>query len=291
MKFEESALSFPCHDSWLYGILSLPEQPVSRGVLIVVGGPQYRVGSHRQFTLLARDFASHGVPVMRFDYRGIGDSEGAVRTFEEINDDLRCAIDRFFEQIPTLRELVIWGLCDAASAALFYAHQDRRVTGLILLNPWVRTEEGIAKAYLKHYYFSRFFERDLWEKVLGGRFDFVVAGRSFLKLMNNAFLGRKKDVNASPDTSGNGTGDLVALHERMFGGFSHFKGRILLILSGNDLTSQEFSGLVKGSRKWRALLGSSRVKCFDLPGANHTFSRRDWREQVATWSREWVQAW
>ena len=150
MNFEERALSFSCHDSCLYGILSLPEKIFSRGVLIVVGGPQYRVGSHRQFALLARDLAAHGVPVMRFDYRGMGDSEGEVRSFENIDDDLEVAINKFFKEVPSLKDLVIWGLCDAASAALFYAYQDKRVTGLALLNPWVRTDKGIAKARLKY---------------------------------------------------------------------------------------------------------------------------------------------
>ena len=71
MNFEERALSLRCNDSWMYGILSLPEQAASRGVLIVVGGPQYRVGSHRQFTLLARHLASLRIPVLRFDCRGM----------------------------------------------------------------------------------------------------------------------------------------------------------------------------------------------------------------------------
>ena len=46
---EERALSFACRGAWLYGILSLPQaaSAPARGVLIVVGGPQYRAGSHR----------------------------------------------------------------------------------------------------------------------------------------------------------------------------------------------------------------------------------------------------
>ncbi|MDQ3185278.1 MAG: hydrolase 1, exosortase A system-associated, partial [Pseudomonadota bacterium] len=182
MNFEERALAFPCDDSWLYGILSLPEQAAHRGVLIVVGGPQYRVGSHRQFTLLARQLAAQGVPALRFDYRGMGDSEGAARTFEDLEDDLRCAIDGFLDEVPCLNEIVIWGLCDAASAALFYAYQDQRVTGLVLLNPWVRTDEGVANAYLKHYYTTRLFEPQLWSKVWQGHFDYSQAIRSFSKI-------------------------------------------------------------------------------------------------------------
>jgi len=61
MITQERALRFRCQSEWLYGILHLPQQPVARGVLIVVGGPQYRVGSHRQFVLLARYLAERGI--------------------------------------------------------------------------------------------------------------------------------------------------------------------------------------------------------------------------------------
>ena len=143
--FREEAVVFECEGESLVGVLSLPAAPATRGVLIVVGGPQYRVGSHRQFTLLARHLAAHGIPSLRFDYRGMGDSSGAVRSFEAVDADIRRAIDIFYERVSGLESVVIWGLCDAASAALFYAHRDARVGGLVLLNPWVRTPEGMAR--------------------------------------------------------------------------------------------------------------------------------------------------
>ena len=95
MQFDEQVLTFRCQDDWLYGILSQPAAPCKRGVLIVVGGPQYRVGSHRQFTLLTRYLARHGIAALRFDYRGMGDSEGEARDFEVIEDDIAAAIDAF----------------------------------------------------------------------------------------------------------------------------------------------------------------------------------------------------
>ena len=82
MNYEEQAITFDCHGASLYGIASVPQQSGARGVLIVVGGPQYRVGSHRQFALLARSLAAQGIPAMRFDYRGMGDSVGEPHTFE-----------------------------------------------------------------------------------------------------------------------------------------------------------------------------------------------------------------
>lgn len=291
MNFEERALSFSCQDSWLYGILSLPEKVISRGVLIVVGGPQYRVGSHRQFMLLARYLAAHGVPVMRFDYRGMGDSEGDARNFEGIEDDLSCAIDQFFEEVDALKEVVIWGLCDAVSAALFYAYQDQRVTGLVLLNPWVRTDEGIAKARLKHYYTARLLEPEFWRKIWQGHFNFTKSVQSFLKIVSEALAGRKGIATTLKGRASNEPCDLTSLPERMFDGLKRFKGKVLLITSGDDLTAQEFTDLVKASPKWQKLLGSPNVRRFDIPEADHTFSRHEWRDQVSSWTREWIQSW
>jgi alpha-beta hydrolase superfamily lysophospholipase len=61
----------------LVGIVHPAGKPAGDiGVVVVVGGPQYRVGSHRQFVLLARDLAAAGIPTLRFDTRGMGDSGG-----------------------------------------------------------------------------------------------------------------------------------------------------------------------------------------------------------------------
>lgn len=292
MKFEERPLAFQCKNDWLYGILSLPEQAVARGVLIVVGGPQYRVGSHRQFTLLARHLAEHGIPVMRFDYRGMGDSEGDRRTFENLEDDLFCAVNTFFKEFPGLSNLVIWGLCDAASAALFYAHRDRRVSGLILVNPWVRTDEGVARVYLKHYYTSRLFKLEFWSKVWRGDFNYAAAIRSLSKIAAKVLIGTRKEAATVENTTAWGNScNSAPLPERMYYGLSRFKQKVLLIISGNDLTAQEFSDLIQESLEWQKLLASLQVSRLDLPGANHTFSRRDWRDQVAVWTREWIQSW
>jgi exosortase A-associated hydrolase 1 len=278
---EERALAFPCGDDWLYGILSMPPQQYGRGVLIVVGGPQYRAGSHRQFTLLARELADAGVPTMRFDYRGMGDSEGGMRTFESVAQDIRAAIDRFFAEAPGLGEVVLWGLCDGASAAAMYAPSDPRVCALALLNPWVRTEEGAAKATIRHYYRSRLLERSFWTKLLRGRFDFAGSMRSFAHQLTSA-LGSTFAKRPKTDAA-------TALPERMHAALAQFKGRVLVMLSGADLTAQEFAG-VADSREWTKLLKESRFTRRDLPKADHTCSRREWHDQVATWTREWVRS-
>jgi exosortase A-associated hydrolase 1 len=286
MQPEERALTFPCAGDWLYGVLSLPAQApqaARRGVLIVVGGPQVRTGSHRQFTLLARSLAQAGIPAMRFDYRGMGDSEGAPRDFEQVQDDLRAAIDCFIAQVPGMTEVVLWGLCDGASAAAMYAPADPRVAGLALLNPWVRTEGGAAKATLKHYYRSRLLSPGLWKKVASGQFDAAQAATSFVAQVRAAF-GRKAAA-AQQD----GDAPALPLPDRMHAALQAFGGKVLVMLSGADLTAQEFAGLSSGSRDWERLLAGERVTRHTLPGADHTCSRREWHEQVVKWTAAWMQ--
>lgn len=304
MQFEERALSFDCGGDCLFGVASVPAQPAERGVLVVVGGPQYRGGSHRQFTLLARHLAAQGIAVLRFDYRGMGDAEGEQRDFEMVHEDLRCAIDRFQAAVPAVREVVLWGLCDGASAALFYAAQDARVQGVVLLNPWVRTEGGLAKATLKHYYRERLLQPELWKKIFTGQFDYGAALRSFTGLLGAA-SGKPAEPAALPAEAAPAAPpsvsaapvpriadpDLPPLPGRMHDSLAAFQGRVLLILSGADLTAQEFRDAVKASRPWQQLLAAPRVTQQELAQADHTFSRRAWRDQVADWTGEWMRSW
>ncbi len=283
----ELALTFSCQGAELVGILHPGSDRAPRGVLIVVGGPQYRVGSHRQFLLLARDLAAAGIPVLRFDYRGMGDAGGEAIDFEHCQDDITAAVDIFFARSAGLCEVVIWGLCDAASAALFYAWRDRRVKGLVLLNPWVRTEAGESHAFLKHYYLKRLFSVDLWAKIRRGEFNVAESWRSLLEMV-------KKMLKPTVQISGAATTPSETarpLPERMAEGLARFAGPILLILSGNDLTAAEFRDMVAASPRWRRLLRQPRIDRHELPTANHTFSRREWRQQVMEWTLQWLRSW
>lgn len=284
----ERPVTFDCCGQRLCGILHVPDVPHSHGIVMLVGGPQYRVGSHRQFVLTARALASDGVSVLRFDHRGIGDSEGDERSFEDIWEDIDSAVEALLREVPAVSEAVVWGLCDAASAVALFAHCNARITGVVLLNPWVRDEKTIARTYLRHYYPNRLFSPSLWGKVFGGNFEFRRAWRSFAETT----LAAIKRSGSSERTLGghsNPSLKLEPLQARMADGLQRFTGRILVILSGQDLTAREFTDVSREVSAWRKLLEDPRVTRRDLPEADHTFRVRSHLDQAALWTSEWIR--
>src|SRR4051794_21287485 len=114
MNYREIPFFFSCEGESLLAVAAVPDRPAPAGVLIVIGGPQYRAGSHRQFVHLARHLASRGIVCMRFDVRGMGDSTGEMQSFEDIQPDIAAAVDVFCSE-QKLERVVLWGLCDGAT--------------------------------------------------------------------------------------------------------------------------------------------------------------------------------
>jgi exosortase A-associated hydrolase 1 len=279
MSFAERPVVFGCEDESLVGIVSHPIAPKTRGILVVVGGPQYRVGSHRQFVLLARRLAEQGYPVFRFDCRGMGDGSGAQRTFENIDADIAAALAAFYAACAELTEVVLWGLCDGASAAMMYCARDPRVHGLVALNPWVRTEQSLARTHVKHYYGRRLLEREFWRKLLTGSMGLRTAARSFVQ-----------NLQAASRKSAAGMPAGERFQDRMLEGLRNFQGKVLLVLSGNDMTAREFEEYTQDPR-WRSVLATPLVSRVHVDDADHTFSNRTWRTRVEEGTLRWLQSW
>lgn len=291
MSFREEPFCFECEGERLLGIAAHPNSTADIGVLIVVGGPQYRIGSHRQFVLLARDIAAAGLPSMRFDFRGAGDATGGQCTYEDIGPDIGAAVAAFFAHSPQLKRVVLWGLCGAASAVLFYAYRDPRVAGLVLVNPWVRTEEGMARTYLRHYYFRRLFDRRFWRKVLRGDFDAAASGKSLATMIKDAARGwlRRRATSGSM-TEVNAIDRDLPLPVRMAVGLERFAKDVLIVLSGADYTAREFRTAITGNAQWTQALARNRVAWHEIADANHTFATREWRDEVAAVTLNWALA-
>jgi uncharacterized protein len=313
----EEALVFGCEGDHLVAVLTRPpagadEALAGTALLIIVGGPQYRAGSHRQYVQLARAAATAGATAMRFDTRGMGDSTGAQRTLEEIEYDLAAAVDALVTAAPHVKRVALWGLCGGASAALLHWRQwqDSRVQGMVLVNPWVRSEETLARTRVKHYYLKRLQERSFWAKLFSGR----VAGQAVAELVANLRMAARAGkagpgsdpvkpaqqvqglphaaahVPLSPEALARDKTER-SLQLRMAQAWAHFTGPKLLVLSGNDYTAKEFLETAQTDALWRSNLHGPGVQRLDLAEADHTFSTAQTQQTVEQQTVQWLRSW
>ena len=221
--------------------------------------------AHRSCAELAGMFAGAGYPTLRFDYRGMGDSDGEQRTFEEMDDDIASAITALVRHVPHLRRIVLCALCDGASAVLQYLQRrgpDARVAGLILMNPWTRTTAGEAETRVRHYYRERLLSGEFWRKLLTGgvaRGALAEALRAVRTMLAKSPPVPREDAPKH-------------FLERMAEGAAAFGGRALIVTSGRDYTAKEFLLTCARDARWQQVLARPTTRHVELPTADHTIS-------------------
>ncbi len=285
MSTQEIPVTFSCEGSSLIGVVHIPAAPNKRAVLaIVAGGPQYRAGCCRQLVQMARTLSGQGYAVMRFDYRGLGDGAGQHRGFLHIGKDLDAAIECLLKHVPDVEEVVLWGGCDASSAALIHGPHHPKVTGLILGNPFVHNETTHAKVVVKYYYWKRLRDKSFWQKLLRLQLNPISTARSVYSAIRLANTGSNNAKNT-------GNAENLPFPLRMLNGATKFKGRVLLLMSGLSLVSKEFDELVKSSPEWQKALSSLDLTRVDFPDADQAFSTLAARDAQISAAAEWLAAW
>lgn len=302
--WRESVVAFDLAGTPGFGLLAEPnELPLAPdgmapvhcevGVLIVVGGPQYRVGAHRHFVKLARHLAGAGITSFRFDHRGVGDSAAPLRSFEALDDDIALATTVLLSSRPQLRGVVLWGLCDAAAASLLYVarRNDSRVHGLALLNPWVRSAQSEAATRLKHYYWERLRSADFWRKLLSGGLS-VQTVRDWWQARQ---LARSEPVTERSGSAAKAASHPVtpAYQDLMAQGWKRGRGPLLLQLCPDDFTAQEFLQTIDTRGSWHGWQARAGLVRIDYAGADHTFSQalplQTSMEDLASWLQQSFQ--
>lgn len=260
----------------LYGILHFPAPAaeIHRLVCMVVGGPQTRTGSHRLYVQIARALCQQGHVVFRFDYEGLGDSEGEFVGYEQAGPSIRSALDYLFGRLPALREVILWSLCDGATACIRYAPSDSRISAMILCNPYVHTKISQARTMLKHYYVRRVLEKDFWQKVLAFRFEAKQSFLSFASLVRTASAS-KNGKNTSAAISSK-----EIFPEEIVDGLCRFRKPLRLLLSTNDLTAREFQSLLQNRRELKRPQQRRQITVRFIKDADHTFSSRLFKSRV-----------
>ena len=282
----EIPLVFQCAGESMVGIVHRPITPAGIGVVtIIAGGPQYRAGVGRGMVSTARDLAARGVPVLRFDYRGMGDSGGGFLGFEHIAEDIQAAVIALKKEVPEVRKVVLWGGCDAASGVMIHGWKVPDVISLVLGNPWVTTYE-IHSAVMKKHYLDRLREWSFWRKLL--RFDYNLidyATAGFRKLVTRvaALLSAWGQHGSKSDSDEAG-----GFVDRMLDGLGRFEGPVLFLISGQSVASREFDELVGTDPDWGAVTNRSECKRIDFPEADQTFSDKHSRECVNQAISDWL---
>lgn len=162
--------AFPCDGDTLVG--TLDDAPGTTGLLIVSGGNELRCGAHRGMAILAADLSAAGVPVFRFDRRGIGDSEGSNHGYADSGPDIAAAVRSFRALAPQVKRVVGFGNCDAATA-LAQFHRDAGIDALVLANPWIGDEgdDMPPASAIRSQYADRAKDPRQWLRVLSGGVD------------------------------------------------------------------------------------------------------------------------
>ena len=295
-------LVFECEGEQLVGILTLPldnENIESAVISLPAGGPQYRVGLARQLVKQAEYFATQGIATLRFDYRGIGDSDGEFGGFDSVAPDLEAAITTLSEQIPTLKNVILWGGCNAASAIMMHAWRFPLVNGIVVSNPYLGKHNLAEKAKWLHFY-NRIMQKSFWQKLFKGQYDFkpylkklavfkqqTVEKQPVAKATNTAPSGNDKgNFAAAPSSSNNQPGYVI---EQMLNGLTAYQGQCLLFLSENSIQSNEFRVLLKTTRSWKRLFKQSSVSMQTLASADQNISSLKSQEAVRGLTLSWLK--
>jgi pimeloyl-ACP methyl ester carboxylesterase len=133
---KEQAVAFG-RANGMVGVLTEPDAPTNAPHLLVFNsGFVHRVGPGRLAVDIARRVATVGVPTLRFDFSGIGDSAPRVPPL----DPIACGIADAREAMDHLgtahgaQKFVLLGLCSGARHAHHVALADPRVVGVALLD-------------------------------------------------------------------------------------------------------------------------------------------------------------
>jgi pimeloyl-ACP methyl ester carboxylesterase len=183
----------------LHGLLHEPVPSEARGVCVLLLSPgiKGRVGPHRLYVKLSERLARLGFHVLRFDYHGLGDSEGElservlVDMYNSIHGgryvgDTIAAMD-WVQRTLGIERFVGSGLCGGSISALLTAEADRRIECLVGIGlptvleggpeNWARAITQHQVAAMSGTYFSKLADPKAWLRLLSGKSSYRVIWR------------------------------------------------------------------------------------------------------------------
>ena len=218
-------LTFACGPDTLVGTLDRDSATGPAGLLLVSGGRELRSGSWGGQAQMAARLAAAGVPVLRYDRRGVGQSEGRDPGFQGSREDIAAALTAFRAAAPGLRKVIAFGNCDAAAALMLHGAA-LGLDGLVLANPWTletdETEAAPPTALRQRYLAKLTNPREVLRLLTGGV--------NLAKLLHGLRQAAK-----APTKSG--------LLADMAEGLARLTGPATILLATGDRTAQMFAAV------------------------------------------------
>src|SRR5207244_845609 len=159
----------------MFGIIAEPDAAAADLCVVFLNAAAIRrVGPNRMWVDMARRWAARGVPTVRLDLEGIGDTDGDGSSYADVAnlyvpafvEQVRAALDALEARgLPS--RFVLAGLCSGAYWAFQTALEDERVAAAFLLNSRVlfwreelETERDVRR--LRRHFLRRSSWRRLW---------------------------------------------------------------------------------------------------------------------------------
>lgn len=251
-------ITFASKGNRLVATLDLPDGPSARvGVLIVSGGNEIRAGAHRGQGMLAARLAREGVPMLRFDRAGVGDSTGENAGFAGSLPDIFNASLELTKETG-VQAVVGVGNCDAATALARFGGRCG-VDAVVLTNTWLRDEVDALPpaAAIRAHYRDKLFRPHDWKRLLAGQVNLTKLARGIGKALRR------------PDPPPLDTLDGIAV----------WGDRATVVLARGDATAIAFAAAAAG-----------RVRTVTLDTASHSFAGEPARAALAAIILERVRA-
>lgn len=134
----ETTLAFGANSGLVGTLSAVAPSPGGIAGLLFNAGVVPRIGPNRLNVRIARALAANGIPAMRFDISGRGDSAPArgMESYEQqAVADIRAAMNLLNERTGASR-FALMGICSGAENAFHAALADERVVGVTLMDSY-----------------------------------------------------------------------------------------------------------------------------------------------------------
>lgn len=272
----EAPVTIPAREGELRAILHRPAAEPPREAFLFLGGwSGDRQGPHRLFLRFARRLAEAGHLCLRMDYRGRGESDGAVAEagIGTMVDDAAAAVDWLREQLPASTSITLVAICSGCKVALGTTVRQPGIHRLVLWSAEVmgslragdtnlRKTLGALRAYGK-----KLGRRETWAKIVSGKVRAGMVGKA---------LARHETRSA----------DEARREDEWLGQFRRYRGRIRFIYGGSDPDAAQAAAAYTRYCTRHGLV-------FDLdtiPHAGHSFYGAEWREELLSRTMAWLDS-